>query len=65
MRLKMPLFIFFFRETFNYKSNENIDGIISKMIDFIKTKGPKDFSYNYRIEINNNLTPDTWSKKII
>ena len=55
----------FSEKLFNYKSNENIDGIISKMIDFIKTKGPKDFSYNYRIEINNNLTPDTWSKKII
>ena len=49
----------------NYKSNQNIDGIISKMIDFIKAKGPKEFSYNYQIEINNDLTPDTWSKKII
>ena len=53
----------FSEKLLNYKSNQNIDGIISKMIDFIKAKGPKEFSYNYQIEINNDLTPDTWSKR--
>ena len=50
---------------FNNKSNEDIDSIIFKMIKFIRTKGPKKFNYNYQIEINNELTPDTWSKKLI
>ena len=50
---------------FKHESNQDIDGIINKMIEFIKSKGPKKFSYNYEIEINNELTPDTWSKKLI
>ena len=47
------------------KSNEDIESIISRMIKFIKIKGPKKFNYNYDIEINNELTPETWSKKLI
>ena len=35
------------------------------MIDFIQKKGPKKFNYNYQIEIQNELTPDTWKKKLI
>ena len=35
------------------------------MINFIKSKGIKKFTYDYNIEINNELTPDTWKKKII
>ena len=50
---------------FKNKSNEDIDDIISKMINFIRKKGVKKFIYNYEIEINNDLTPETWSKKII
>ena len=47
------------------KSNEDIDHVISKMVKFIRNKGPKKFNYNYEIEINNELTPETWSKKLI
>ncbi len=50
---------------FHNKSNQNIDGILNKMIEYIKKKGPKKFKYNYEIEINNELTPETWSKKLI
>ena len=50
---------------FHNKSNQDIDGILDKMIDYIKKKGPKKFKYNYEIEINNELTPETWSKKLI
>ena len=49
----------------NVKSNQNIEQVISKMIDFIQKKGPKKFNYNYQIEIENELTPDTWKKKLI
>jgi UDP-glucose 4-epimerase len=50
---------------FNSKSNEDIESIISKMIKFIRTKGPKKFKYDYDIEISNELTPKTWSNKLI
>ena len=47
------------------KSNQDIDGILEKMINYIENKGVKKFNYNYDIEINNELTPETWSKKLI
>ena len=47
------------------ESNKNINKIIKKMINYIKSKGVKKFIYNYDIEINNELTPDTWKKKLI
>jgi len=47
------------------KSNQDINKIIKRMINFIKSKGIKKFTYDYNIEINNELTPDTWKKKII
>ena len=50
---------------FGRKSNQDIDGILEKMINYIKNKGVKKFNYNYDIEINNELTPETWSKKLI
>ena len=49
----------------NFRSNQDIEVVISKMIDFIKKKGPRKFNYNYEIEIQNELTPDTWKKKLI
>ena len=48
-----------------FESNKSIDKVIKKMIDSIKQKGVRKFNYNYEIEINNELTPDTWKKKII
>jgi UDP-glucose 4-epimerase len=50
---------------FSKKSNQDLDGVISNMINFIKNKGPKKFKYNYELEINNELTPETWSKELI
>ena len=49
----------------NFRSNRNIEEIISKMINFTKEKGTKNFKYDYEIEIKNKHTPDTWKKKII
>ena len=33
--------------------------------DYIKEKGTKDFNYRLSIEIDNNLTPETWKNKEI
>jgi len=49
----------------NYKSNNDIDYVLKKMCDDIKKRGVKKFIYNYDLEIKNNLTPDTWKKKLI
>lgn len=52
------------RKLLNYKTTYTLDDSMEKMIEFIKSSGVKNFEYNYPIEIDNNVTPDTWSKKL-
>ena len=37
----------------------------AKTFEYIKKRGPKAFDYNIEIEINNDLTPKTWTDKEI
>ena len=52
------------REKLNYNTKIDIDESLLRMVNFIKSKGSKKFIYNYDIEIQNELTPKTWKKKI-
>jgi UDP-glucose 4-epimerase len=52
------------RKILNYKTKVSLDKSIDKTIAYIKAKGPKNFEYNYNIEINNQLTPLTWTEKL-
>lgn len=52
------------REKLNYNTKIDIDESLLRMVNFIKSKGSKKFIYNYDIEIQNELTPETWKKKI-
>ena len=52
------------RKLLNYKTSVNLSDSLDKVIDFIKKKGPKKFEYNYDLEIENNLAPLAWKKKI-
>jgi UDP-glucose 4-epimerase len=52
------------RKLLNYKTTISTYDAIKKTYEYIKFKGPKDFNYNINIEINNDLTPITWKKKI-
>ena len=36
---------------------------ILKTYEYIKGRGAKPFDYHINIEINNELTPETWTKK--
>ena len=47
----------------NYKKSTSLDESLSKMIQYIKKKGPKEFEYNYELEIVNEKTPKTWLEK--
>tara|TARA_S200000501_G_scaffold334703_1_gene338909 strand:- start:4163 stop:5167 length:1005 start_codon:yes stop_codon:yes gene_type:complete len=52
------------RTLLNYKTKHTVDETITRLIEFIKQRGPKNFSYNYDLEIINDLTPETWKKKL-
>ena len=52
------------RKILKYKTTVSLDKSLDKLIAFIKEKGPKNFDYNYKIEIDNEVTPKTWTKKL-
>lgn len=52
------------RKILGYKTQATLDQSIDKVVEFIKSKGPKKFLYNYEIEIVNDITPKTWLKKL-
>ena len=51
------------KKLLKYKKSISLDESLSKMIDYIKVKGIKDFKYNYELEIINEKTPKTWLEK--
>ena len=52
------------RKFLSYKTRVNLSDSIDKVIKYIKKNGPKKFEYNYRLEIQNKLTPKTWKNKL-
>jgi len=52
------------RQLLNYKTSVTLSDSIDKVIEYIKESGIKKFEYNYVIEIINEKTPITWTKKI-
>ena len=53
------------RKILNYKTKTNLKEGILRTYDYIKKRGVREFDYRLEIEIDNNLTPDTWKKKEI
>ena len=53
------------RKLLNYKTSVSLNDGIKKTFDYIKKRGVKPFDYNIKIEINNELTPKTWTQKEI
>ena len=53
------------RNLLNYKTKVNLFDGIKKTFEYIKDRGVKPFDYNIDIEINNELTPETWKNKEI
>ena len=52
------------RKVLNYKTTVSLDKSLDKIINYISKKGPKDFQYNYILEINNEKTPIAWKEKL-
>ena len=53
------------RKLLNYKTTISLQNGIQKTFEYIKRRGTRPFDYNINIEINNDLTPDTWKNKEI
>jgi UDP-glucose 4-epimerase len=52
------------RKILGYKTNFSLDKSLDKIINYIRQKGPKNFEYNYPLEINNEKTPLSWKEKL-
>ena len=52
------------RKILGYKTSVSLENSIDKVINYIKEKGPKNFKYNYMLEIENEKTPKTWKEKL-
>lgn len=53
------------RQVLDYTTKTKfIDGVRST-IEYIKSRGTKPFDYSYPLEIVNDQTPETWSKKLM
>jgi len=52
------------REILGYKTSVSLENSLDKVINYIKEKGPKNFKYNYMLEIENEKTPKTWKEKL-
>ena len=46
-----------------YKKTISLDSSLDKMVYYIKRLGPREFKYNYDLEIINEQTPKTWLEK--
>jgi len=53
------------RNLLGYKTTTSLNDGIVELINWIKTKGPRDFEYHLPIEIVNEKTPKTWTEKLI
>ncbi|HVW28569.1 MAG TPA: NAD-dependent epimerase/dehydratase family protein [Polyangiaceae bacterium] len=52
------------RKLLNYKPKVKLEDGLRQMIDYIITRGPRPFKYHLDLEIINDKTPDTWSKRL-
>jgi UDP-glucose 4-epimerase len=53
------------RELLDYKTTVNLFDGIKNTFEYIKNRGAKPFDYHIDLEIDNDLTPETWKKKEI
>ena len=52
------------RKLLGYNTSVSLDESLNKIVDFIMSKGAKKFDYMYKLEINNENTPETWKNKV-
>lgn len=53
------------RKLLNFQTKFTLNDSIKNTLNYIKKRGPRDFDYYINLEIQNDLTPNTWKKKLI
>ena len=53
------------RKLLNYETTTDVETAIQKTIEYIKEAGPKEFVYNYPLEIITDRTPKTWKDRLM
>jgi UDP-glucose 4-epimerase len=53
------------RRLLNYRTKTTLEEGLAKMVEYIRRYGPLPFKYNRPLEINNALTPVTWTQKMM
>ena len=53
------------RKLLGYKTTTNLREGLSNMIDYIRARGTKPFSYHLNLEIVSDLTPRTWKDRLM
>jgi len=52
------------RRILGYKTTVSLDVSLTKIINYIKKNGHKNFEYNYPLEIDNEKTPIAWKERL-
>ena len=52
------------RKYFNYSTKKTTEETLVSMVEYIKSRGTRKFSYHLPVEIVSEKTPKTWSQKI-
>lgn len=53
------------RKLLGYETKIFIDDGLRRLVDWIKESGPRPFEYHFDIEIRSDLTPRTWTDRLI
>jgi UDP-glucose 4-epimerase len=53
------------RELLNYRTQTTLREGLTDLVEWIRSKGAREFSYHLPIEILNDRTPKTWSQKLM
>lgn len=53
------------RALLDYRPTANVRDTLVAMVEDIRAKGPKPFKYGLKVEIESELTPKTWSQRIM
>jgi UDP-glucose 4-epimerase len=52
------------RQRFGYETTVTLDEGVTFIIDYIKSRGVRKFKYHLPLEINNEMTPKSWSERL-